>query len=100
MGTIVYTNDQRVRAVHPNGTDSIDWNLDIGNADVEDSGVYECQINTEPKKSKAYVLQVVSKSTLKLLLFLYKLYVVNIILYSFYNIEHLFTLKITSNVLL
>lgn len=62
MGTIVYTNDHRVRAVHPNATDSIDWNLDIQNADVHDSGVYECQVNTEPKKSKAYVLQVVSKS--------------------------------------
>ena len=64
MGTIVYTNDHRVRSVHPNTTDSIDWNLDIQNADVHDSGVYECQVNTEPKKSKAYVLQVVSKSSL------------------------------------
>ena len=61
MGTIVYTNDQRVKAIHPNASDSIDWNLDIEHAEVSDSGIYECQINTEPKKSKAYILQVVGE---------------------------------------
>jgi len=59
MGLVVYTNDHRVQSVHPNS--SVDWNLIIDNAAVEDSGIYECQINTEPKKSKAYILQVVGK---------------------------------------
>jgi len=62
MGLIVYTNDQRVQSVHPNSSDSVDWNLIIDNALVEDSGIYECQINTEPKKSKAYILQVIGKA--------------------------------------
>jgi hypothetical protein len=43
----------------------VDWVLvtlaQWGHFFPQDSGIYECQINTEPKKSKAYVLQVVSK---------------------------------------
>jgi len=61
MGPIVYTTDQRVQANHPNSSDSIDWNLIIENSVVQDSGIYECQVNTEPKKSKAYILQVVGE---------------------------------------
>ena len=38
---------------------SPDWILNIHRAKVKDTGTYECQINTEPKRSKSYQLLVV-----------------------------------------
>ena len=38
---------------------SPDWILHIHQAKVRDTGTYECQINTEPKRSKSYQLLVV-----------------------------------------
>ena len=70
MGRTVYSNDDRVQIIHPNRSDSSvnhnreDWILRLRNTVPTDSGIYECQINTEPKKSKAYDLQVVGKSVL------------------------------------
>lgn len=67
MGSTVYSNDRRVQVVHPNRTESSrnnnrdDWLLHIHQAQPSDSGIYECQINTEPKRSKAYVLNVVGE---------------------------------------
>ena len=67
MGSTVYSNDRRIQVAHPNRTQSDrnnnrdDWLLNIRSAQPADSGVYECQINTEPKKSKAYILKVVGK---------------------------------------
>lgn len=69
MDTTVYSNDRRVEVVQKagqNGTrkrnnkraDS-DWILHIHQAHPSDSGIYECQINTEPKKSKEYHLHIV-----------------------------------------
>ena len=43
-------------------SESPDWILNIHGAKVEDTGTYECQINTEPKKSKSYVLSVVGNN--------------------------------------
>ena len=40
------------------------WILHIHQAHPSDSGIYECQINTEPKKSKAYHLHIVGKYSL------------------------------------
>ena len=59
MGRITYSTDPRVSSIHPNGTG--DWNLQLRNAKPKDSGTYECQINTEPKKSKEYRLNVVGE---------------------------------------
>ena len=59
MNKIVYTSDTRHEVVHLNKSN--DWNLQISRAQVTDSGIYECQINTVPKRSKSYVLQVVGK---------------------------------------
>ena len=42
---------------HPPGSD--EWNLRITNPGLADSGTYECQINTEPKKSCLYHVDVV-----------------------------------------
>ena len=72
IDTTVYTNDDRFESVHPNqtsnpterarfGDQSPDWVLKIHTAKVEDSGVYECQINTEPKRSKKYQLLVIGE---------------------------------------
>ena len=65
MGRTIYSNDERVQIVHPNRSDSMrnhkrdDWILQLRDTSPSDSGIYECQINTEPKKSKAYILHVV-----------------------------------------
>ena len=65
MGHTIYSNDERVQIVHPNRSDSMrnhkrdDWILQLRDTSPSDSGIYECQINTEPKKSKAYILHVV-----------------------------------------
>ena len=67
MGSTVYSNDRRIEVVHPNHTQASrnnnreDWILHIHQAEPADSGIYECQINTEPKRSKAYHIQVVGK---------------------------------------
>uniref|UniRef100_A0A182FGG0 Ig-like domain-containing protein n=1 Tax=Anopheles albimanus TaxID=7167 RepID=A0A182FGG0_ANOAL len=38
---------------------SVNWTLQIKYPQVRDSGVYECQINTEPKMSLSYTLNVI-----------------------------------------
>ncbi|KFB50324.1 AGAP005068-PA-like protein [Anopheles sinensis] len=38
---------------------SVNWTLQIKYPQTRDSGVYECQINTEPKLSLSYVLNVI-----------------------------------------
>ena len=42
---------------------SINWTLQIKYPQVRDSGVYECQINTEPKMSLSYELHVIGEYT-------------------------------------
>jgi len=65
VGTTVYTRDDRVTLRHHARShvdgDVEDWILIISSARVEDSGVYECQINTEPKRSKSFDLSVVGE---------------------------------------
>lgn len=51
-----YTGDQRFSVLH--ATDSDDWDLKIEYAQQRDSGIYECQINTEPKINMALHLEV------------------------------------------
>ena len=74
MDTTVYSNDRRVEVVQKEGQNGTskrnnkransDWILHIHQAHPSDSGIYECQINTEPKKSKAYHLHIVGKYSL------------------------------------
>lgn len=47
------------KVVHPEKSEN--WTLHIRFAQVRDSGVYECQVNTEPKMSLAYHLNVVGE---------------------------------------
>lgn len=49
-----YTGDGRFSVVHPE--DSDDWNLKIEYVQERDAGIYECQVNTEPKINMAVML--------------------------------------------
>ncbi|XP_050091836.1 zwei Ig domain protein zig-8-like [Anopheles aquasalis] len=57
MGASTYTSDQRFQVLRPEG--SVNWTLQIKYPQMRDSGVYECQINTEPKMSLSYMLNVI-----------------------------------------
>ncbi|CRK99597.1 CLUMA_CG012909, isoform A [Clunio marinus] len=57
IGILTYTNDQRYQAIHTEGSD--EWSLRVTSPQPRDSGVYECQVSTEPKISQAYRLNVV-----------------------------------------
>ncbi|XP_030368974.1 zwei Ig domain protein zig-8 [Scaptodrosophila lebanonensis] len=56
-GSTTYTSDQRFQVLRPEG--SANWTLQIKYPQPRDSGVYECQINTEPKMSLSYNFNVV-----------------------------------------
>ncbi|XP_017056799.1 uncharacterized protein LOC108098416 [Drosophila ficusphila] len=51
-----YTGDQRFSVIHPPSSE--DWDLKIDYAQPRDSGVYECQVNTDPKINLAIVLEI------------------------------------------
>nr|CAH7732376.1 unnamed protein product [Callosobruchus chinensis] len=55
-GIHTYTGDQRFSVRHPDHSD--DWDLHIEYVQKRDAGVYECQVNTEPKINLAVVLNV------------------------------------------
>ncbi|GLH05669.1 Uncharacterized protein GBIM_11241 [Gryllus bimaculatus] len=57
VGILTYTNDQRFQSLHSDGSD--EWTLKVSSPQVRDSGVYECQVSTEPKISQAFRLNVV-----------------------------------------
>lgn len=55
----VYTSDQRFKPKHVENTD--EWYLHIEYVQEDDSGVYECQVSTEPKMSLSFYLNVIGK---------------------------------------
>lgn len=57
IGIMTYTNDQRFQSEHIDGSN--DWTLKILSPQPRDTGIYECQVSTEPKISLAYRLNVV-----------------------------------------
>ncbi|XP_065165689.1 hemicentin-1-like isoform X2 [Atheta coriaria] len=57
VGILTYTNDQRFQSLHTDGSD--EWTLKVASPQTRDSGVYECQVSTEPKISQAFKLNVV-----------------------------------------
>lgn len=57
VGILTYTNDQRFQSLHSDGSD--EWTLKISSPQTRDSGIYECQVSTEPKISQAFNLSVV-----------------------------------------
>ncbi|VEN61546.1 unnamed protein product, partial [Callosobruchus maculatus] len=56
-GILTYTSDQRFQVIRPEKSDN--WTLQIKFPQLRDSGVYECQVNTEPKMSLPFRLNVV-----------------------------------------
>merc|ERR1719317_1143882 len=51
VGHLAFSSDKRISVVQvprPRLSAS-DWNLSIAGATLEDDGMYECQVNTEPK---------------------------------------------------
>uniref|UniRef100_A0A182W7L9 Ig-like domain-containing protein n=1 Tax=Anopheles minimus TaxID=112268 RepID=A0A182W7L9_9DIPT len=56
-GTAVYTSDERFQVIRSDKAEN--WTLQIKFAQQRDSGIYECQVNTEPKMSMAFRLNVV-----------------------------------------
>jgi len=60
VGHLTFSSDKRISVLEepkPRMSAS-DWSLTIANASVEDTGVYECQINTDPKINKKFYLTV------------------------------------------
>ena len=55
-GRHTYTGDGRFSVRHPEHSD--DWDLRIEYVQKRDAGVYECQVNTEPKINMAFFLEV------------------------------------------
>lgn len=66
-----YTGDQRFSVIHSPDTD--DWDLKIEYIQLRDSGIYECQVNTEPKINLAINVDVTGKLNNYLLSILYNL---------------------------
>ncbi|XP_074095064.1 defective proboscis extension response 1 isoform X1 [Cotesia typhae] len=56
-GISTYTSDLRFQVIHPDKSEN--WTLQIKSPQERDSGVYECQVSTEPKMSLNYTLNVV-----------------------------------------
>ncbi|XP_077287173.1 defective proboscis extension response 1 [Arctopsyche grandis] len=56
-GILTYTSDQRFQVIRPDRSEN--WTLQIKFPQDRDSGIYECQVNTEPKMSLAFRLNVV-----------------------------------------
>ncbi|XP_057660305.1 lachesin-like [Diorhabda carinulata] len=55
-GIHTYTGDARFSVRHPEHSD--DWDLRVDYVQKRDGGVYECQVNTEPKINLAIMLNV------------------------------------------
>lgn len=55
----MYTTDARFSVIHI--LESNNWDLRIKPVSLKDSGLYECQVNTEPKINFPIVLDVMSK---------------------------------------
>nr|XP_045624364.1 uncharacterized protein LOC123774258 [Procambarus clarkii] len=55
-GFHTYSADQRFQVVHAEG--STEWTLVVRYSQLRDAGVYECQVNTEPKLSRHVTLRV------------------------------------------
>ncbi|KAK6624284.1 hypothetical protein RUM44_011143 [Polyplax serrata] len=56
-GILTYTSDQRFQVNRPDKSEN--WTLQIKFPQLRDAGIYECQVNTEPKMSLAFRLNVI-----------------------------------------
>ena len=61
VGHLAFSSDARISVVQvprPRLSAS-DWNLSIENASLVDDGMYECQVNTDPKINYKVFLKVI-----------------------------------------
>jgi len=60
VGGLVFSSDPRIDVVSYSrpGHSLGSWTLSIRDSRVEDSGTYQCQVNTEPTRRKTYTLEV------------------------------------------
>lgn len=58
----VFSSDQRFEVIHHD--DSDEWNLKLNYVTTNDSGYYECQLNTQPKIKLSVHLEVTGTSYL------------------------------------
>ncbi|XP_053206430.1 uncharacterized protein LOC128390700 [Panonychus citri] len=61
-GRDTYTSDARFRSI--NVANSNEWTLEIRDTRLSDSGIYECQISTDPKMSMSIYLSVIALKTI------------------------------------
>lgn len=57
-----FTNDDRFTVIS-NAAVNDEWNLQIEYVTLRDAGIYECQVNTEPKIHRAINLKVLGMYT-------------------------------------
>ncbi|SPP79303.1 uncharacterized protein LOC117582186 [Drosophila guanche] len=60
VGTATYTSDKRFQVTE--SKDAREWTLHVKSPQARDSGIYECQVNTEPKMSMAFQLNIIEIS--------------------------------------
>ncbi|EDV94216.1 GH25011 [Drosophila grimshawi] len=60
VGTATYTSDKRFQVTE--SKDMREWTLHVKSPKPKDSGIYECQVNTEPKISMAFQLNIIEIS--------------------------------------
>uniref|UniRef100_A0A6P4EI66 Uncharacterized protein LOC108042446 n=1 Tax=Drosophila rhopaloa TaxID=1041015 RepID=A0A6P4EI66_DRORH len=60
VGTATYTSDKRFQVTE--SKDAREWTLHVKSPLAKDSGIYECQVNTEPKMSMAFQLNIIEIS--------------------------------------
>ncbi|XP_067665064.1 zwei Ig domain protein zig-8-like isoform X2 [Haliotis asinina] len=59
IGTMAFVEDERITVEHPPSTG--EWNLMIKRVQIEDAGVYECQIASKARHLRKHVLLVVKE---------------------------------------
>ncbi|XP_014286135.1 kin of IRRE-like protein 1 isoform X2 [Halyomorpha halys] len=59
-GRFMFTADSRFQVISPD-EDPASWNLQLRKAKPQDEGLYECQVNTDPKLKQAVLLTVSDK---------------------------------------
>ncbi|KAF4531840.1 hypothetical protein B566_EDAN000866 [Ephemera danica] len=59
VGIFTYTSDARFQVMRPERSEN--WTLQVKFPQERDAGIYECQVNTEPKLSLAFRLNVIGE---------------------------------------
>lgn len=91
-----YTGDQRFSVIH--APDSEDWDLKIEYPQKKDEGIYECQVNTEPKINLAVLLHVTGTKCLDLVFCTHNHRIVRWLALSPFDVTHGTVVELQDNV--